>query len=410
MTSERGGPDSRQAWVVVVGASMLMGMGSGSLISISTFLRPIVTDFGWLRSETSFAYTLGAICMGFGGVAMGWVSDRFSARPVVMVGILFLGGSLLLLSTQGALWQFYLYYCMLGGLGASTLDAPLIATIGSWFERNKGLALGLALAGRSLGQGGVPFVAGLLIADWGWRGTYALLGGACLVLMLPLTLLIRNPPGLAEAKAASRGATTAERLRAYPIEPHIIITWLSCAALFCCTCMGIAMVHAVAIAQEAGVGERESAGVILLVYLAGFFGRIAFGKLSDHIGGIRTYWLASFGQTVLIFWFTAMHSTVGFYAHAVVFGFFMAGVMTGLIVCVRELVPLHMRGTANGTVSLLAWIGMGAGGWQGGLFYDLSGDYTLSYAMAALAGAVNLAILGSLYVFVRRQTSVAAAT
>jgi predicted MFS family arabinose efflux permease len=165
------------------------------------------------------------------------------------------------------------------------------------------------------------------------------------------------------------------------------------------------MVHAVAIAEDAGIGAKEAAGVILLIYVSGFFGRIAFGKLSDHIGGIRSYWLASFGQTVLIYWFTQMQSLTGFYIHAVIFGFFMAGVMTGVIVCVRELVPVHMRGTSIGIVMLFAWIGMGLGGYQAGFFFDLSGAYIISYATAVAMGMINVVIVGALYFFVRNRTA-----
>jgi MFS family permease len=398
-------PESRYAWLLVIVASVLMGMGAGALISISTFLKPISADFGWLRGETSFAYMAGAIAMGFGGIAMGFVSDRYSTRPVVVLGILCLGGALLLLATQSALWQFYLYYCLLGGFGSSALDAPLLSNVGNWFNRNKGFALGLALAGRALGQGLVPFGAGMLIASYGWRDAYAILGIICVVGMLPLAFIVRNPPGLAEAKEVSRRATAAEQQAAYPVPPKLAVAWLSGAGLFCCVCMGTAMVHAVAIAEDAGIGAREAAGVILLIYVSGFFGRIAFGKLSDHIGGIRSYWLASFGQTILIYWFTQMQSLTGFYGHAVIFGFFMSGVMTGLIVCVRELTPVHMRGTSIGIVFLVAWIGMGLGGYQAGLLFDWSGAYLISYAAAAAMGMVNVVIVGVLYFYVRQRTA-----
>ena len=381
-----------------------MGMGAGALISISTFLKPLISDFGWLRGETSFAYMAGAIAMGVGGIVMGYLSDRYSTRPVIIVGTLCLGGSLLLLATQSSLWQFYLYYCLMGGFGSAALDAPLLANVGNWFDRNKGLALGLALAGRALGQGGIPFASGVLISAIGWRDAYTVLGIVCVVAMLPMVFLIRDPPGLAEAKEASRRISKTELRAAYPVPPTLAVAWLSGAGLFCCICMGTAMVHAVVIAEDAGIGAKEAAGVILLIYVSGFFGRIAFGKLSDHIGSIRAYWLASFGQTVLIFWFTQLQSVSGFYTHAVIFGFFMSGVMTGLIVCVRELTPAHMRGISNGIVVLLAWIGMGLGGYQGGLFFDLSGAYEISYANAAAAGVVNLVVVGSLYSFVRRKT------
>ncbi len=396
-------PESAYAWFLVVVASLLMGMGAGALISISTFLKPISADFGWLRGETSFAYMAGAIAMGLGGVGMGYLSDRYSTRPVVMVGIVCLGGALLLLATQSALWQFYLYYALLGGFGAAALDAPLLANVGNWFERNKGLALGVALAGRALGQGLVPFSAGLLIANYGWRSAYATLGIACLVGMLPLAFLVRNPPSLEQAREASRFAGNDGTQAPPVVPPKLLVTWLCGAGLFCCTCMGTAMVHAVAIAEDTGIGSREAAGVILLIYVSGFFGRIAFGKLSDHIGSIRAYLTASLGQTVLIYLFTQMHSLAEFYLHAVVFGFFMSGVMTGLIACVRELVPMHIRGTANGLVLFFAWLGMGLGGYQAGYFFDWSGAYRLPYAVAASMGAVNLVIVGALYFYVRNR-------
>ncbi len=398
-------PEIRYAWFLVVVASVIMGMGAGALISISTFLKPIISDFGWLRGETSFAYFAGAIAMGFGGIGMGYLSDRFSTRPVVIVGILCLGGSMLLLASQSALWQFYLYYCILGGFGASALDAPLLANVGNWFNRNKGLALGLATAGRALGQGFVPFASGLLISASGWRTAYFAVGIVCLVALLPLAFFIRNPPGLQEAKEASRNAGMSDQDGAYLVPPKLAVAWLGGAGFFCCICMGTAMVHAVAIAQDSGIAADKAAGVILLIYISGFFGRISFGMLSDHIGGIRVYWSASFGQTVLIFWFTQMQSIAGFYTHAVIFGFFMAGVMTGLIICVRELTPIHMRGMSNGIVVLLAWVGMGLGGFQGGFFFDLSGSYLIPYANAAAAGVVNLIIVSALYFYFRRKSA-----
>lgn len=139
MASSNFHTESRYAWFLVIVASMLMGMGGGALISISTFLKPISTDFGWLRGQTSFAYMAGTIAMGIGGIVMGHLSDRFGTRSVVIFGLASLGWSLLLLGTQSKLCQFYLYYCMPGGIGASTLDAPLLANVGRWFERNKGL-------------------------------------------------------------------------------------------------------------------------------------------------------------------------------------------------------------------------------------------------------------------------------
>ncbi len=62
-------------------------MDAGALISIMTFLKPIIVDLGWLRGETSMDYKVSFIAMGFGGILMGYLSDRHSTRPVIVFGV-----------------------------------------------------------------------------------------------------------------------------------------------------------------------------------------------------------------------------------------------------------------------------------------------------------------------------------
>ena len=402
---DRATQGSGHAWFILIVASTIMGMGAGSLISISTFLKPIVAEMGWSRGATSFGYTLSTLSVGFGGIAMGYIADRFSTRPVAIFGIICLAASLFLLSTMSELWHFYLYCFILGGLGASTFDAPLLASVGNWFDRNKGLALGMCYAIRGLGQGLIPFVGGLAIASSGWRDAYMLLGGFCLVGLLPLAFFIKDPPWLDEDKESSRTLGVAELQADYPIAPTTVVMWLSVAAIGCCVCMGTAMVHVVALAEDAGVNSQEAAWIILLIYLAGFFGRIATGKLADNIGAIRAYWLASFCQTALIFGFTQIDTLTVLLVYAAIFGFGMSGVMTGLVVCVRELIPIHVRGLSNGIVIFAAWAGMGLGGYQGGLFYDWTGSYIIPFANAAVFGLMNLLTVGALFIFHQRKSS-----
>jgi MFS family permease len=138
---------------------VIMGLQFGALVSISVFLKPLVAEFGWERGNTAFAYTAGSGAVGLGGIVMGWMADRFSTRPVVLFGSVMLGLSLLLLSYLKTLWQLYLFYCILGGLGFAALNVPIITNVGQWFSRNKGLALGIISAGGALGQGLVPYFA-----------------------------------------------------------------------------------------------------------------------------------------------------------------------------------------------------------------------------------------------------------
>jgi hypothetical protein len=64
--------------------------------------------------------------------------------------------------------------------------------------------------------------------------------------------------------------------------------------------------------------------------------------------------------------------------------------MTCFVLCVRQAVPVHRFGRALGIVMLVAWAGMGAGGYAGGALFDLYLSYAPSFALAALAGCLNL--------------------
>lgn len=119
---------------------------------------------------------------------------------------------------------------------------------------------------------------------------------------------------------------------------------------------------------------------------------------------------ASFWQTALVFVFTQIDSLNLYYIFAPIYGFGYAGVMTGLLITTRVLTPPSRRGSSTGIILAFAWLGHGLGGFQGGLFFDLTGAYTLSFANAALAGIINLVIVGSLFLALRRLSPAATAT
>ncbi len=167
--------------------------------------------------------------------------------------------------------------------------------------------------------------------------------------------------------------------------------------------MATPMIHVVALASDRGITSQSAAGVLSLIMIAGLFARIIIGKIADYIGGLRAYLLASAVQTTLVFWFTQLHSLTGFYILAVLFGLGFGGVMACIWICVREMTPPQSSGLSLGIVVLFGWIGMGLGAYQGGFFFDLTGDYTFSYLNAALAGVVNLMIIASLLRYVTRK-------
>ena len=86
-----------------------------------------------------------------------------------------------------------------------------------------------------------------------------------------------------------------------------------------------------------------------------------------------------------------------------VYGFGYGGVMTGVLVSVHALVPSAKRASATGIVLAFGWLGHALGGWQGGLFFDITGSYSWSFFNAAFAGSLNLLIVGSIFLWLGRN-------
>lgn len=384
---------TRYGWMMVAIAPIFLGMGSGGLVSISVFLKPLAAEFGWQRGDITTAYLAATLASGLCGIALGYLADRFRTRPVVWLGAGALGLTYLLLSRQTALWQFMVYSALLGGLGNAAFFAPLAANVGNWFDRNKGLALGITTAGHALGQGLVVLAAWHLIDRLGWRQAYAVLGITAWAVLVPLAVLVRDAPRSA-APAVRPG--TGARPDAPPLPARTLVAWLGAAMLLCCICMAMPTVHLVALASDTGVPAADAAGVMVVLMGAGCVGRIAFGRIADRVGGVRAYWIASAVQTLTVFWFTQLGALPAFYALALLFGVASSGMMTSVLHCVRELVPQHRRALAVGTVTLFGSLGMGLGGLQGGYLFDLTGTYVWPFGVAALAGAGNLLVVGAL--------------
>ncbi|MEE3099022.1 MAG: MFS transporter, partial [Pseudomonadota bacterium] len=154
--------------------------------------------------------------------------------------------------------------------------------------------------------------------------------------------------------------------------------------------------------QGCGISGAEAGGVMMAMLCAGIAGRLFFGALADRIGALRAYMAASAWQTAMVFGFTFFRELDGFLVYAVLYGFGYAGVMTGVLTSARALTTASRRAGAMGAILAFGWAGHGTGGWVGGLLYDLTGDYRATFALAALAGAANLALVGGLAMGIRR--------
>jgi predicted MFS family arabinose efflux permease len=209
-----------------------------------------------------------------------------------------------------------------------------------------------------------------------------------------------------EAPASASGRSDDD---APALPPRVAVPILGAAVFFCCGCMAVPLMHLMPMIQGYCIPAVDAGGVMLAMLLAAIVGRIAYGRLCDLIGPLRSWAVASALQTTGVLAFTQFTSLRGFMAFAVVYGFAYAGVMTSLLVSARALTSASRRGAQMGIILAFAWLGHAAGGYQGAAAFEFTGSYTGAFVIGAVAGVMNLVLVALLLVLTRRRRSTLAA-
>ncbi len=389
--------DINYGWVMVLVVFVLSGLAFGSMASISVFLKPVSLEFGWSRGQTSFAYSIASFASAAFGVIWGQVADKYGTRWFGFAGAICMSLVLFALSSLDSIFQFYLLYFLFGAMGSALLFSPLYANVGFWFRENPGLALGLAASGGAIGQAFIPHLSGILIETSGWKAAYIDLAIIYILIALPISFLIKESPWRISARTDSEQEETD-----FPLSEKEVVAWISFAVIFCCVCMSIPIMHLVPLLTDKGFSVEFATSVLMLLMFCGAFGRILGGMLGDYIGALPGYILMSLGQTVFVIWFPHLISPSTIYIMAALFGFTYSGVMSSILVCTRMMVSAKYGARAMSLTSFFGWIGMGLGGFLGGYFFDIYGDYSWAFTFAGIMGVINLLILSQFWLRIRK--------
>jgi len=233
------GGDSRESprgWLVVFAAmvGVAVGLSPVPFYTIGMFAPELSREFGW-----SFAALMGSIGVQSAVVMVssplaGFAIDRFGARPVAMISLFLFGLCFMSLAlSNGSLTLYYGQWVVMSVLGTGTLSATWTRVVNGWFDRNRGLALGLASTGTGLtGFLIKPFTA-WLIMDYGWRIAFVAVGLLPILIGIPMVMALfrENRAGARASNAPDapiveeQGLTLREALRSTRF-------WILAAAFF----------------------------------------------------------------------------------------------------------------------------------------------------------------------------------
>ena len=385
--------DQRYGWIMVAIGALLTCVAVGAMFSLAVFLQPMTEDTGWSRAAISGAMTLNFLAMGIAGFGWGALSDRFGTRSVVLAGSVLLGLGLALASRATTQTGFLLTYGLIVGVAAGSFFAPMIASVMSWFERHRSLAVSLVSVGVGVAPLTLSPFAAWLVSWTDWRTAQLTMAILVWALLIPASLFVRQAPagGSADPGAPVPEGTHGSVGSALRSAPFIV---LALTYFACCAAHSGPIFHTISYAVVCGVPLTAAVTVYSVEGLAGLGGRIALGLLADRYGVKRILIAGLVIQALAAGSFVFAARLGEFYAVAAVFGFAYGGVMPLYAVLAREYFAQHIMGTVLGAATMVASLGMSLGPLAGGWIYDRFGGYAWLYigSFALGLGAVAIAL------------------
>ena len=381
-------PESPYAWRRLAASLAISTVGGVGIWSVVVALPAVQAEFGAARGGASLPYSATMLGFALGGVAMGRLADRFGILAPLVLGALALGAGYVGAAQATALWHFVLLQGLLiGFLGSSTVFGPLVADISLWFDRRRGMAVGICASGNYLAGTIWPPLIQAGIDSIGWRATYVAVGIACVATMLPLAMVLRRPPPPAKPSIAGAGEAGAMPVSARTLQALLIV-----AGLTCCLAMAMPQVHIVAYCGDLGYGVAPGAEMLSLMLGFGVASRLASGWICDRIGGVKTLLLGSAFQCAALLLYLPFDGLTSLYVVSILFGLSQGGIVPSYAIIVREYMPASEAGTRVGLVLMSTIVGMAIGGWLSGYIFDLTGSYRAAFLAGIGWNLVNLSI------------------
>ena len=406
-------PGFYYGWIIVAVALVSMAFWLGIRSSFSVFYVALLEDFHWTRAGSAGVQSMALVTYTLLAPLVGGLIDRFGPRRVVVPGIMILAFGLMLSSSIKTLNQFYLFYGVVMGAGITCIGIiTYSAILAHWFEKNRGLASGIAVSGMGLGTFLLVPLSQSFISMVGWRMTFIITGALVLIILLPANAIFlrhkprevgQYPDGLKLPEAPSTTPNSANRMNETATEwtlkkavisgrfwALILFSFLSIVGIY------IILVHNVKFLVDQGIDRMAAALIFAMVGIVSSIFRIFWGWISDRIGREITFTMgilcACMGvSSLLLFESSGLKPfTYGFFLF---FGMGW-GVTAPMFMSVSaDLFKGKIFGLIYGFVE--AGIGMAGaiGAWVAGFIFDQTRSYKLAFILAIVVLLMSCAFI-----------------
>ena len=390
-------------WVIAVSTLIMMWITNGmTLAGLTIFDEELLNFLGGeqgpdgLRGALKFRDTITLLGSGLLAPLAGALADRLGVRPLMVVGLLLLAGGNFLYSRIDDLNDIYAIHVMLALALAGAGLVVNVMIVSRWFVKNRGLAVGITVAGTSLGNAALPQLNAWLLGEFGWRTAFVYTSGIPL-LLIPLVIFVLRErpedmglvaPGAGQTPSGAHSSTQGMR---YGEAVRTRNFWiLATVAMLTFYSILTYVAHLFLHMREQGFEVQVAATGLTVLFSLGLVAKIGSGFLADRFGRKRVF-VGTLSVMAIGTWMMISTSTATFWPAVVLVGVGWGGLYTLLQFLCAETFGLRDLGKILGTITVLDTLGGGMGPFLTGLMYDTWGSYERPFTIIAVM--VTLALV-----------------
>jgi MFS family permease len=375
-------------WYIVLGAFLVMSVNYGARYCFGIFVKPLSVEHGWSHSVISLAATINMLIYSIGAIFVGRMLDKFAPRWIMTTGAIIAAAGFILTGFVNSPLTLYLAYGLLVGLGATGMGVVICSSsVGKWFIKMRGLAIGIATMGISFGIMTLTPLAGFLGKYFSWRAGMFILGAITLTVGVTVSqLLMRKThpeaygllpdgdkiplPGQISAtpavsKISIRTIFKDSRFWTIAISQSLIVMVI----------MSV-FVHQVAYAVDNEINSIAAASSLAAISVTGFIGQFFFGWLSDRLrDGKYAYFLGISFLLCGMILLNYADNVRSLYLYAVIYGFGYGCIAPILPILIVDRFGRHTLGSIYGLLTFFIGFIGSLGPILGGIIYDHFGSY-----------------------------------
>jgi len=382
-------------YIIVLAAFCIMVANAGTVSTFGVFVKPLLTEFGWTRALISGASSLQRFLASLVGIGAGRLTDRFGPRPLATACGLFLGLGFFLMSRISTIWQLYLVYGVILGIGTSGFLVPIISTIPRWFVKRRGTMTAIVLSGFSIGSMIMPPLTARLIITYGWRTSCIILGIIALIVITLAAQFLRRDPGrmgqlpygadevkTEESRLLTEGFSLRQAIRTRQF-------WILCGIFSCLFfSLSVMFVHIVIHAIDLGISAISAANILAILAGVGTASRIISGSAADRIGHKPVLVIGFSLLLASLLWLLVAQELWALYLFAVIFGFGFFGAANLESPLTAKLFGLGSLGIILGGVEFVSVTLSMASPILVGYIFDVTGSYQPAFLTCVIVGTI----------------------